>query len=401
MSSSVRFAFTRLFLISMALLSGCAVLYGDGRASNGLKAGTRIGQFDALATLNGCILAPAVGGPTILLCNYQGPGSLAAMSQIVLRDLPAGTAILPGNGAMLLQVPESASGFNGTFAGPISGVLKITVITAPLAADSALTIAAESGTKLLLLEAPGALGTFRFIVNFTETGAAPSPLPIKVLFVGKLTANGRDYYPPVLPCTNNFAAIPALLLPTINVYAPIDMTPVATQTGCNNVTYSFAAQPTVDVIEFYNQSLDHYFITWGAAEIAALDAGTVIKGWTRTGQKFKAYTSPQAGTSDVCRFYIPPGLGDSHFFGRGTMECTDTKTKFPAFFEEDLKYMQLTLPTAGTCPASTTPIYRVFSNRADANHRYMTDRAVRTLMVGAGWLAEGDGPDLVVMCAPT
>ena len=63
--------------------------------------------------------------------------------------------------------------------------------------------------------------------------------------------------------------------------------------------------------------------------------------------------------------------------------------------------MQLTLPTAGTCPASTTPIYRVFSNRADANHRYMTDRSVRTLMVGAGWLAEGDGPDLVVMCAPT
>ena len=36
----------------------------------------------------------------------------------------------------------------------------------------------------------------------------------------------------------------------------------------------------------------------------------------------------------------------------------------------------------------------------DANHRYMTDRTVRDQMVAKGWLAEGDGPDLVVMCAP-
>jgi hypothetical protein len=45
-------------------------------------------------------------------------------------------------------------------------------------------------------------------------------------------------------------------------------------------------------------------------------------------------------------------------------------------------------------------VYRVFSNRPDANHRYMTDRVVRDQMVAKGWLAEGDGPDLVVMCAP-
>jgi len=42
----------------------------------------------------------------------------------------------------------------------------------------------------------------------------------------------------------------------------------------------------------------------------------------------------------------------------------------------------------------------VFSNRYDANHRYMTDKATRDQMVAKGWLAEGDGPDLVVMCAP-
>jgi hypothetical protein len=102
----------------------------------------------------------------------------------------------------------------------------------------------------------------------------------------------------------------------------------------------------------------------------------------------------------VCRFYIPPGLGDSHFFGRGTTGCNDTKAKFPSFVLEDPLYMHVFLPTAGVCPAGTTQVYRVFSNRPDANHRYMTSRAVRDVMVSLGWLAEGDGPDLVVMCAP-
>jgi len=47
-----------------------------------------------------------------------------------------------------------------------------------------------------------------------------------------------------------------------------------------------------------------------------------------------------------------------------------------------------------------TNVYRVFSNRAGANHRYLTDKAVRDVMETKGWLAEGDGPDLVIMCAP-
>ena len=124
------------------------------------------------------------------------------------------------------------------------------------------------------------------------------------------------------------------------------------------------------------------------------------KGWARTGYSFNAYTAAQAGTSPVCRFYIPPALGDSHFFGRGTAECDATGQKNPTFVNEDPAFMQMFLPVAGVCPAGTIEIYRVFSNRPDANHRYMTDKALRQMMVDKGWLAEGDGPNLVVMCAP-
>ena len=153
------------------------------------------------------------------------------------------------------------------------------------------------------------------------------------------------------------------------------------------------------VVEYYNAALDHYFVTWQPAEQANLDAGNTPTRWNRTGQTFKVFTTAQTGTSPVCRYYIPPGLGDSHFFGRGMIECDATGQKNPTFVLEEPNFMFVTLPTAGVCPPGTTSIYRAFSNRTDANHRYMTDRAIRSQMVAAGWLAEGDGPDLVVMCA--
>jgi hypothetical protein len=65
--------------------------------------------------------------------------------------------------------------------------------------------------------------------------------------------------------------------------------------------------------------------------------------------------------------------------------------------------MYMVLPVAGNCPENTTTtrkVFCVFSNRSDANHRYMTDPRIRDEMVARGWLAEGDGTDLVTMCGP-
>jgi hypothetical protein len=153
-------------------------------------------------------------------------------------------------------------------------------------------------------------------------------------------------------------------------------------------------------VEYYNAELDHYFITWIAAEIGSLDAGSTPSRWIRTGRTFQAYANPQAGTSQVCRFYIPPSDGNSHFFGRGVTECQATQHAQPEFVLEDPDYMHVVLPNAGNCPAATKPVSRMFNNRVDANHRYTVDRAVRDEMVAKGWIAEGDGPDQVVMCIP-
>ena len=60
--------------------------------------------------------------------------------------------------------------------------------------------------------------------------------------------------------------------------------------------------PTVDVIEFYNAAMDHYFMSSLAPDIDALDSGH-FAGWIRTGHSFKAYPQPATGASPVCRFY--------------------------------------------------------------------------------------------------
>jgi len=168
----------------------------------------------------------------------------------------------------------------------------------------------------------------------------------------------------------------------------------------NNAALAAESPTTALAVEFYNATLDHYFLTHIANEIAILDAGVTIRGWVRTGQSFNVYAAAGAQTSPVCRYYIPPAKGDSHFYGRGTAECTATGAANPSFIDEDAQFFHVVLPTLGVCPAGTRNVHRVFSNRLDANHRYMVDSATRDHMVTTGWLAEGDGPDLVVMCAP-
>jgi len=161
-----------------------------------------------------------------------------------------------------------------------------------------------------------------------------------------------------------------------------------------------AAGPPVGVVEYYHDGLDHYFMTWLPEEIARLDAETGTNAWKRTGQTFRAYAAAAPGASPACRFYIPPANGDSHFFGRDTAECEAVRRAHPDFVLESPTFMALYVSAGGACPAGTRPLYRVFNGRADTNHRYVIDRAIRDRMVADGWIAEGDGPDVIVACVP-
>jgi len=158
--------------------------------------------------------------------------------------------------------------------------------------------------------------------------------------------------------------------------------------------------PAAQVIEYYWAARDHYFMTAIPAEIAALDTGT-LGGWVRTGQTFNAYTQPTGFASRVCRFYIPPIYGDSHFYSASPEECAAVQVKFPVLLEESTSVFYIALPdlNTGVCPAGTVPVYRLWNSRADSNHRYTTSLAIRGQMIAKGYMPEGYGPDSVGMCA--
>jgi len=162
----------------------------------------------------------------------------------------------------------------------------------------------------------------------------------------------------------------------------------------------------VIVVEFYNAALDHYFITSNPSEIADLDTG-VHPGWVRTGLRFLAYGNPALappGATPVCRFYLLPTVGDSHFYSGDPAECAATAAKFgKSWTMESSSVFWIVLPdrTTGACPPSLRPVFRFFHTGA-TNHRYTAEVDIRDdLATTPGWVAEGYGPQAVIMCSPT
>ena len=174
-----------------------------------------------------------------------------------------------------------------------------------------------------------------------------------------------------------------------------------------------AAGGTVNVVEFYNAGLDHYFISADPAEVAVLDGGAFGGVWKRTGQTFPAWdiVGAPAGTVPVCRFFgtdryrtdgtrIGP---NSHFYTADSDECAFVKTAFQSVASDGKSYPAWTfeanafavkLPVGGACPAGM-PLYRSYNNgaRGDPNHHYSTNAGALQAM--AGWAFEG-----LVMCLP-
>jgi len=179
----------------------------------------------------------------------------------------------------------------------------------------------------------------------------------------------------------------------------------------------------VAAIEYYHPASDHFFISASAPDIDALDSGRA-GGWHRTGYRFSAGTSVKGfasyvwddpfitvTTAPVCRFYLPPGSGDSHFLSAFATECAEVRSRFPAYVleSEAAFYAVLPNPATGECPRITgdwgsifqlVPVFRLWNARADSNHRYTTDPAVRGAMIERGYIPEGYGPKGVAFCVP-
>jgi hypothetical protein len=250
--------------------------------------------------------------------------------------------------------------------------------------------------------------------NGIRAGGAGTSFPVYPDFYGL-----PPRFLPIDAGVVEFAGIDAVsydALPTDSVHALLRDGTVATGTlqGATPVVTPVIA------IEYYNSARDHYFVSASAADIDALDSGRTA-GWQRTGLVFPVSGSPEGFSLQyspwdyagevympmlpVCRFYLPPQNGGSHFFSASASECAEVRVRFPSFvLETDAAFYAL-LPNAinGECPQGqfVVPVYRLWNARADTNHRYTTSLSLRDTMVAQGYVSEGYGPYGVAFCVPT
>ena len=159
--------------------------------------------------------------------------------------------------------------------------------------------------------------------------------------------------------------------------------------------------PTVDVVEYFHDAWDHFFVTAYASEIDKLDEGK-FAGWARSGLKFKAYPNGLPGTASMCRFFSTAfGERSSHFYTPVASECAAVKSN-PAWKYEGEAFGVVLPNAAGGCPGGFKRLYRLYNNGQGGapNHRYTTEVAVRAIMMAFGWIPEGSGELGVIACTP-
>ncbi len=152
-------------------------------------------------------------------------------------------------------------------------------------------------------------------------------------------------------------------------------------------------ETTTPVVEFYNTTLNHYFITADPNEATAIDGGSAGPGWSRTGQTWKS-----GGPARVCRFYGVQSAGgpNGHFYTIDPDECAAVMLD-PGWHFESYDFSGWPVTSSGVCPAGTNPIKRAYNGRFaqhDSNHRYATNDTIYNQMIGLGWSGEG-----VVFCS--
>jgi hypothetical protein len=272
----------------------------------------------------------------------------------------------------------------------------------------------------LAVTSGGVTKTFVFPSNLPNSSTANTRVLIATQDFASLGLVAPDYvipaqFLPVFGGTLNYAGVDQIAFGVL----PVDGIMAASRSGAptpnfaTNFAGTSASVPPLPVtaVEYYAASLDHYFISALQPDIDALD-NQRIPGWQRTGQSFLVYPSPAAAdlaVSPVCRFYIPPQHGDSHFFSASPAECNlvlqkvGTDPNYSGFVYETANAFFIDLPNVatGACPPLTTAVFRLWNNRADTNHRYTTSPATEAQMQAKGYIAEGYGNNPVAMCAPT
>ncbi len=180
---------------------------------------------------------------------------------------------------------------------------------------------------------------------------------------------------------------------------------VSPNSGQTRASTGQTVAPATTAVEFYCRNADRYLMTADNMAISALDRGC-MPGWVRTGQTLNVYTA----TAHIATTGTDPCSPSGHARGNAGMQvesrplaCDTTARRLPNTWPQgsaDAPVAAVPNAADGNCSVGAIPVYGLFDNRPDLNHRYTSSLAMRDQMRAQGWSAEGFGPLGVAMCAP-
>jgi hypothetical protein len=175
-------------------------------------------------------------------CQYFVDGVPVASTASLLSELGAilGTIADP----IVLELPAAATNIRGTFddgAGH-SGDLLVYPKLSVVPIDDTRALTPGPGKQIVIVDlpadAPLAGATYDYQIGFEQrVPKGTGPTPIKAFLTGRLTVNGKTFYPPMFPCATSFASLPALTLPRAATLEPLALPQGLT--GCVNTHYFY------------------------------------------------------------------------------------------------------------------------------------------------------------------
>ena len=311
---------------------------------------------------------------------------LPRTNQFVLPDTTGGF-YAPGSGLVTFVGEANGSQFFGRQLKP-DCTLNATTFTYPKAVFAGEAAAVSADTMAVVVNEVGnGTSAARVALYPLATGGAPSAVSPIITSVGG-TATGSGEAKALSAVNTNALGIAVQPDAKILIGGTTDA-----RGGGAFVARYVGIETTTDVVEFYNTTLKHYFITADPNEATAIDGGSAGPGWSRTGQTWKS-----GGPDRVCRFYGVQAAGgpNGHFYTIDSDECAAVKLD-PGWHFESYDFSGWPVSSPGVCPAGTIPVKRVYNGRFaqhDSNHRYATTDAIYNQMIAQGWSGEG-----TVFCA--
>ena len=122
--------------------------------------------------------------------------------------------------------------------------------------------------------------------------------------------------------------------------------------------------------------------------------------------RFRCYAAARTGLAPVCRFYLPPALGDSHFFSASAAECADVRAQASRRCIEESAdahvRVRCPIPSAARARRTAARCTAIWNARRGLEPPlHDRSRASATPWWREGGVAEGYGPDAVAICAPS